>query len=251
MDGLDCADVQAARRLHGDQQRLLPIQLAGDDRLLLVAARHGAHRGDRALPAADIEALDQLVCVPAHLVEADEAVILKLLIAEALEHDVLLQRVAEYKPVLVPVGGDVRHARVRTAADALVRDLPAAEPDVAARDAVKPRDTLDQLRLPVAVDARDADNLTRAHVKADVIHRRFLVQAGGDGQAAHLEDRRAGVTFVLDDLELYRSADHHGGQLLLGDVRRVDRADALALAQDRHAVRHRHDLIELVRDEQD
>ena len=250
MDGLDRADVQTARRLHGNQQRLFPIQLTGDNRLLLVAARHGAHRGDRALSAADIKALDQLVCILAHGVKTDEAVVLEVLLAEALEHNVFFQRVAEHKPVLVPVGRDVRHACVRAAADALVRDLLAAERDVAARDAVKPRDALDQLRLPVAVDACDADDLTRAHVKADVFNSRFLMQMGRHRKIAHLEDRRAGVTFVFDDLKLHRSADHHSGQLLLGDVRRVDRADAFSLAQNRHAVRHRHDLVELVRDKQ-
>ena len=175
MDGLNRADIQPARGLHGDKQRLFSVQLAGDDCLLLVAARHGAHRGDRALSAADIKALNQLVCIFAHGVKADEAVVLKLLLTETLKHNVFFERVAEYKSVLVPVGGDVRHARVRTAADALVRDLPAAEGDVAPGDAREPRQPLDKLALPVAVDARDAEDLARADIEADILHRRFLM----------------------------------------------------------------------------
>ena len=55
---------------------------------------------------------------------------------------------------------------------------------------------------------------------------------------------------LVDD-ELHGAADHHVRQLLLVRVAGVDRADALALAQDGHAVGHGHDLIELVRDEED
>ena len=52
-------------------------------------------------------------------------------------------------------------------------------------------------------------------------------------------------------MEADAAADHHGRQLLRRGVGGLDRADVLALAQHRAAVRDRHDLGELVGDEED
>ena len=46
-------------------------------------------------------------------------------------------------------------------------------------------------------------------------------------------------------------ADHHVGQRLRVSLARVDRADVLALAQHRDLVRQRHDLVQLVGDDDD
>ena len=49
VDILDGAHVQAAGGLHGHQQLGIPVDLTGNDRLLLVAAGHAAHDGVAAL----------------------------------------------------------------------------------------------------------------------------------------------------------------------------------------------------------
>ena len=108
---LNRAHVQSARGLHRHDERHIPIQLARHDGLLLIAARHTAHDGVRALSGAHVVLLDQLLGVFAHRAEADKAVIFKALFLIALEHHVLRQRVIEDQSVLVTILGDVAHAR--------------------------------------------------------------------------------------------------------------------------------------------
>ena len=110
---------------------------------------------------------------------------------------------------------------------------------------------IDELGLAVALDARQADDLARAHREADAAHGVFLVHAAGHRQTADLQHRFAGLGRGFFDGKLHVAADHHAGELLLGRAGDFDRADALALAQDGAAVSHRHDLVELVGDEQD
>ena len=150
----------------------------------------------------------------------------------------------------MPVLGDVAHVPA-AAADGGVRDRLAAECDRAARDLVQAGQAVDELRLAVAVDAGDADDLARADIERHMIDGVALVQVRQDAQVLHMQDLLAGVSRRLVDDELHGAADHHVRQLLLVRVAGVDRADALALAQDGHAVGHGHDLIELVRDEED
>src|ERR687898_283333 len=59
VDELDGADVEAARRLDGEQDVRITVQLAGDDQLLLVAAGEGAGDGV-GRRGADVELLHQL-----------------------------------------------------------------------------------------------------------------------------------------------------------------------------------------------
>ena len=152
--------------------------------------------------------------------------------------------------MLVPVLGDVAHVPA-AAADGGVRDRLAAERDRAARDLVQAGQAVDELRLAVAVDAGDADDLARADIERHMIDGVALVQVRQDAQILHMQNLLAGVSRRLVDDELHGAADHHVRQLLLVRVAGVDRADALTLAQDGHAVSHGHDLIELVRDEED
>ena len=104
------AHVQAARRLHSHDQRLIPVQLTRDYRLLLVAAGHAPRARHRPLPGADVELLDELLGVFAHAARVYEASMLELLFLKALQHHVLLEREIQDQPVLVPVLGDVAHA---------------------------------------------------------------------------------------------------------------------------------------------
>ena len=71
------------------------------------------------------------------------------------------------------------------------------------------------------------------------------------GEVFYLQHRLAGLGGRLVHHELHRAADHHAGELFLRRFARVDGADVLALAQNGHAVGDLHDLVELVRDEED
>ena len=111
---------------------------------------------------------------------------------------------------------------------------------------------MDELGLAVAVDARDAHDLARAHLKAHVVHRVVLVAAlAGHGEMLHLEHGLAGLGGLLDHFQLHGAAHHHVGEGLLVRFAGVHGADVLALAQNGDPVGHSHDLVELVGDEQD
>ena len=60
----------------------------------------------------------------------------------------------------------------------------------------------------------------------------------------------AGLCGALFHVEIDVAPDHHGGKLLHCRAFGIDRTDVFTLAQHGAAVGHRHDLIELVRDEE-
>ena len=122
---------------------------------------------------------------------------------------------------------------------------------MAAARLFKAGESVYQLSLAVAVDARDADDLARAHAEAHVVNRVLLIQLRGNVQMLDIQHHVARMRLTLVHHQLDGAADHHAAQFLLGGVLRVDRADAATLAQHRHAVGHGHDLVELVGDEED
>ena len=250
MDVLDGAHVQAACGLHRYDERLVAVDLAGDDGLLLIAAGHAARNRDRPLAGAHVILLDQLFGVLAGFVEADEAVALELRLLETLQNQVLLQREVQNQAVLVPVLGNMAHARVAALPDGGVGDIVPTEGDLAAGRLFQPGQGIDQVGLAVAVDARDAHDLARAGGEGNVLHGIALVQAGGHAQMLHSQHGVGGLCRVLLHHQLHGTADHHAAQFLLRGGGGVYRAHVAALAQHRHAVGNLHDLVELVGDEQ-
>ena len=250
MDVFDGAHVQAAGGLDRDDQRLVPVQFTGDDGLLLVAAGHAAGDRDRALAGAHVKLVDQPVGVFSHFVEADEAVGLEGGIAEALQDHVLLQREVQHQAVLVPVLGDQAHV-LAPLGDGHFADILAAQNDGSAGERFQTAQAVDELRLAVAVDTGDADDLARADIQADVVDRVVLVELGSDAHILNVKYHIAGFGRVLFDLQLHRAAHHHVGQGLLVGVAGVHRADVAALAENGNAVGHLHDLVELVGNEED
>ena len=147
--------------------------------------------------------------------------------------------------------GDVAHAEQALLADGQVRDVLPAHGDLTAAERLQTGQAVDQLRLAVAVDTGDADDLAAAHLKADVLDGVVLMHLARDGHVLDVEHDLAGLTGGLFHMEIDAAADHHGRQLLHRGVLRLDGADVLTLAQNRAAVRDGHDLRELVGDEED
>ena len=79
----------------------------------------------------------------------------------------------------------------------------------------------------------------------------FLCTLLGTTRAVHFQDGLARLAGGLVDGKLHVAADHHAGQFLFGGVGNIHGTDAAALLQDGAAVGNRHDLIQLVGDEQD
>ena len=113
-----------------------------------------------------------------------------------------------------------------------------------------PGQRLDQLALPVALDAGDADDLAGPHLQVEAVHG-SLAAIVVDLQPGDVEHDVARVGVALLDLQHDAAPDHHVGQP--GPVRllRRRRADDLAAAQHGDRVAHGDRLAQLVGDEDD
>src|SRR5581483_10563268 len=160
---LDRADVQAARRLSGDQDLRVARDLTRDDHLLLVPAGEGAGARPRAA-AADVEVLDQLPGAGDEAARVQPAPLRIGLLRVVVERDVLRDRELEHEAAALPVLGDVADAEVEHPAGGdMMRDVAAGDRDRAGGRAQEARERVDQLRLAVAVDSGDADDLARTY----------------------------------------------------------------------------------------
>ena len=112
------------------------------------------------------------------------------------------------------------------------------------------RDRLDQFRLAVAGNARDADDLAAAHIEGNVVDHgdaaRILHR-----QVVDREFYRAGFCFTFLDAQQHATPDHQLCELLDRRLRRLAGRHHRTLAHDRHRVGDRHDFAQLVRDEND
>ena len=111
------------------------------------------------------------------------------------------------------------------------------------------RDGLDELALPVAFDAGDADNLAGAHVERHAIQNR--AGAGAYREIAHAERHVAGFRGRLFDTEQYFASHHQPGQLRRARLLRLHAADDLTIPHHRHIVGNRQHFSQLVRDDDD
>ena len=152
--------------------------------------------------------------------------------------------------MLVPVLGNVAEIAVALA-DGGVGDILPAERHGAALGPLQSCEAIDQLCLAVSVNTGHAHDLPGTDVKADTVHGVAPVAgAGGHRQPLHMEHRLLGLSRGLDHLQLHRAPHHHVGKGLLIRVLGLHRTDIFSLAQDGDPVRHGHDLIELVGDEE-
>ena len=252
MDILNGAHVQTAGGLHRNKQLGVLVDLPGDDRFLLVAAGHGTGHGDGALTGTDVILLNQPLGIGADVLPAEEAELVgELRLKIPLQDHIVFQRVVQHQAVLVAILRNVAHAQNAAAADGRVGDVHAAHGDRAAGRGFQTGYGIYQLALAVAVNARDADDLARVYLKADVFDCVVLMDFGGNGEVLHIQNHLRRVRLALGDCEFHVTADHHPGQLCLGGIRDVHGAHVLALAQNGAAVGNRHDLVELVGDKED
>ena len=109
---------------------------------------------------------------------------------------------------------------------------------------------LEELALAVAGDAGDADDLARMDREGRV--RDAQHAAGVDhGEILDLEHRRAGRALALLDLQQHAPADHRLGELRRRGLGGHEGGDHLAPAHHRDPVGDRHDLAQLVGDQDD
>ena len=143
------------------------------------------------------------------------------------------------------------HAVLGALADALTGDVLAVQQDLAAVDLFEAGQAIDELGLAVALDTGQADDLPGVDLERDVPDGILLVLGALHGDVFHVQYHLARLCGLFIDLKLDITADHHAGELLLGGVLDIHSSHILALAQDGAAVGDRHDLVELVGDEED
>ena len=145
---------------------------------------------------------------------------------------------------------NVGHAHGVAVTDAGMGNILAAQVDLTAYQRLQTGQTVDELRLAVAVDTGETDDLAPAHLQGHVLDGVVLVDLASYGHVLYIQHHVAGLTGLFVHMEADIAAHHHGGQLLGGGVFRFHSADVLTLAQDGAAVSHGHDLVELMRDEE-
>ena len=241
---------QAASGLDRHDQRLVPVHLSGNDGLLLIAAGHASGRGHRPLSGADVVLFDQPLGVAPDLVVPDKSKMLELGLPIPLEHQILLQGEVQHQAVLVPVLRDVAHI-LPPAADGGMRIIPATERHGPGGALVQAGEAVDQLRLAVAVNAGDAQDLpARASKLTSRTASRLWLWEGtlrcstfstvspGCASSFTTSSCTGRPTIMLDRACLFVS--------LVFTV-----PTYLPLRQHGDPVGHLHDLVELVGDEED
>ena len=166
VDEFDGADVEAAGGLDGDQKFRSLVDLTGDNGFLLVTAGHGAGYGNGALAGADIVGFHQPLGVGADIFAPQETELVhKFRLEVPLQHHIVFQGVIQHQTVLVAVLRDVAHAGQRALADGRVGDVLSAERYRSAGGLLKTRQTMDQLRLTIAVNTGNTNNFSCSNTK--------------------------------------------------------------------------------------
>ena len=131
------------------------------------------------------------------------------------QRDVLREAELEHQAAMLAILRNVADARVEHVARAAVRDLLAGDPDRARPGLAQAGDRVDQLGLPVAVHARDPDDLARVHLERDAAH--LLDPAVVDDvQVLDLEQRLAGLRGRLLHPQQHLAPDHQPREPRLG-----------------------------------
>ena len=167
-----------------------------------------------------------------------------------LEHQVFREREVEDEPAGLTVFGNVRKTLLGSCADGRARDVLPGERHRARRDGRKPRNSVRDLHLAVARNARDGEDLARAHGERHVAYNGESVVVF-HAEMVDVQHRRAELRRLFSQLKAHLAAHHARGHLLRGGGGDVAHAHKAAAAQNGAAVGDLLDLLELVRDEDD
>ena len=107
-----------------------------------------------------------------------------------------------------------------------------------------------QFALPVARDARNADDLARAHGEARVVNAHDAGRID-DGQVLNVEHGPIRRGLGLGDPQQHAPPDHEFGEFFRRRIGGRQGADHFAAPHDRDTVRHGQDLAQLVGDQDD
>ena len=84
-----------------------------------------------------------------------------------------------------------------------------------------------------------------------MVNRIFLADLGCNGQVLHIQNHIRRLCVLFLNCKFHVTSYHHPGQIILGAVCDINGTDVLALTQNRATVCNRHNLVELMGDEED
>ena len=88
----------------------------------------------------------------------------------------------------MPILGNVAHARLAALVNGQMGNILAAKGNPAAGDLLQAGQAVDKLRLTVAVDTGDTDDLPGMNLEGDVLHGIVLVELGGHRHIFHVQN---------------------------------------------------------------
>ena len=249
MDELDRAEIHPARRVRHQHDARVARQLARDHQLLLVAA--GQLSGDGArVGRAHVEFLEQREGARREPPGWQERAYARRGLALAAEHQVLGERERRHHATPQAVARHVGESRPRVFGGRVAMDALPGDRQCAVGGAPQSGECFDQFALAIAFDARDADDLARAHIERHAAHGRQ------PAIIAHLELARfqQGSSGYLSGAHVHRrhrAAHHHGGDRFDRHVRGGGFTHDPACAHHRDVLGERLHLGELVGDQHD
>ncbi len=199
VDVLDGAQIEAAGRLVKDDHLAAAVDLAGQDDLLLVAAREAAGDclGARGL---DIVGPDLFGGKGVELFAVDQGVLDPRGVKARLEEHVLGQLHRHDQPVAVAVGGNIADPQCNPLTHRLGGNIGAVKQDLARGQAAIAADGVAERILPVAADAGDAEDLAAVHLEADVLDAIDALAGVADADVLQLQPHRAGSGGYVFDI---------------------------------------------------
>ena len=240
------ADIDAAGRIEAKQGLKPGGDPSCDHHFLLVAAAQPAQFGPR--PGVDLQPLDGGGDALALAMATNEAPIRR--VADQRQGDVLPDRALRQEGQK-PIRRHQHEARRDRVARVVQLQLSAAGDDLSAVVAVHPRNTVEQFLLPLPLERRNTENLSRPKAEGDVLEHMAVAEI------ADLERRRrlsrAAIRSLgrsLGGTGFHRfDAKHERDDSVFAASGGVRDADGDAIAQDRGAITERGHLGDTMRDE--
>ena len=99
------------------------IHLTGNDRFLLITARHRASGRFRPATASYVEFIYKVFGIIFNRLESDKPAFTEFGFVITLKHHVLLKRIIENKPVFMPVFGNMTHTVRIAISDTFMRNI--------------------------------------------------------------------------------------------------------------------------------
>src|SRR5689334_14455177 len=153
-----------------------------------------------------------------------------------MEGEILGEAEVEHQTELLPVLGDVPHTLVDQSSRPVTRHVTVGDEHTSPGRPPQPDDRLDELGLPIPVDAGEPDDLPRSNLERDAAHLLDLAVVE-HVETSYVEQGLTGLCPLLLHAQEHLTPDHRAGQSLLRRALTRHSLDDLAAPEHRDPVR--------------